>query len=104
MSLKACVSVLAGVAAVTTSGCIFYPAKVEYYEARCEAMLRHYELQVEEVGLRDGFCQSGYEAECLTLVLAVSAGSAVVSGSIVVVGNTLYWLERQGKCPVQRLT
>jgi len=35
---------------------------------------------------------------CFALVVAMSAGSAIVSGSIVVVGNALYWLEKQGKC------
>jgi hypothetical protein len=27
-----------------------------------------------------------------------AAASAVVSGSIAVVGNVVYWLERQGRC------
>jgi hypothetical protein len=31
---------------------------------------------------------------------AVAAASVVVSGSIVVVGNVVYWLEKQGKCLV----
>lgn len=34
----------------------------------------------------------------LGLYGGVAAGSAVVSGSIVLVGNTIYWLEEQGKC------
>jgi hypothetical protein len=28
----------------------------------------------------------------------VAVASAVVSGSIAVVGNVVYWLERQGQC------
>lgn len=28
----------------------------------------------------------------------VAAASAAVSGSIAVVGNVVYWLERQGQC------
>ena len=31
-------------------------------------------------------------------VIVVTAGSAVISGSIVVTGNTLHWLEYQGTC------
>lgn len=30
--------------------------------------------------------------------IAVPAGSFVVSGSIVLIGNTLHWLEYQGRC------
>jgi hypothetical protein len=29
---------------------------------------------------------------------AVTAASAVISGSIAVVGNAVYWFERQGRC------
>jgi len=30
--------------------------------------------------------------------IAVTAGSLIVSGSIVVAGNTVHWIEKQGKC------
>ena len=29
---------------------------------------------------------------------AVTAASAVISGSIALVGNVVYWFERQGRC------
>ncbi|HTF95753.1 MAG TPA: hypothetical protein VL995_06460 [Cellvibrio sp.] len=29
----------------------------------------------------------------------ITATSAIISGSIAVVGNTMYWLERQDTCP-----
>ena len=41
------------------------------------------------------------EPECLILfvpLITISAGSFVVSGSIVVVGNTIHWIEEQGRC------
>ncbi len=34
----------------------------------------------------------------LVLGVAMPAGSFVVSGSIVVVGNTVHWIEEQGRC------
>jgi len=34
----------------------------------------------------------------LVAIGAVAAASAVVSGSIVLVGNIVYWAEKQGKC------
>ncbi len=42
-----------------------------------------------------------HEPECLMLLaplVAISAGSLVVSGSIVVVGNTIHWIKKQGRC------
>lgn len=41
------------------------------------------------------------EPECLLVyapIITISAGSAIVSGSIVVIGNGLHWLEQQGSC------
>ena len=39
--------------------------------------------------------------ECVALLVAagvVSAATAVVSGSVVVTGNVVYWLEEKGSC------
>ena len=41
------------------------------------------------------------EPECLILfapLITISVGSFIVSGSIVVVGNTIHWIEEQGRC------
>ncbi|OAI51472.1 hypothetical protein AYO46_01400 [Betaproteobacteria bacterium SCGC AG-212-J23] len=35
----------------------------------------------------------------LVAIGAVAAASVVISGSVVLVGNTIHWLEKQGKCP-----
>ena len=32
---------------------------------------------------------------------AVAAASAVVSGSIVITGNAVYWFDKQGRCLAQ---
>jgi len=46
--------------------------------------------------------QSGCnEPECLIILaptVTLSVGSFIVSGSIVVVGNTIHWIEKQGAC------
>jgi hypothetical protein len=34
----------------------------------------------------------------------VSAASAIVSGSIVVAGNLVYWFEKQGQCVARAAT
>lgn len=81
------------------SGCVFYPKTVEYYDPVCEIRARQMQLKSEVI---DGMCAASTHQEaavgCLAVALGVTAGSAVVSGSIVVAGNTMYWLEKRGKC------
>ena len=43
-------------------------------------------------------CRNEECAIVLAGVAAISAGSAIVSGSIVLTGNTIHWLEYQGTC------
>ena len=45
-------------------------------------------------------CQGGGNSAgaCIILAGVITGGSAIVSGSIVLVGNSLHWLEKQGKC------
>ena len=45
-------------------------------------------------GCKNGDCS----AAALAGVVAITAGSAVISGSIVLTGNTIHWLEYQGTC------
>jgi hypothetical protein len=81
------------------SGCVFYPKTVESYDPVCEIRTRQMLLKSEVI--IDGVCpstQQQHAAGCLVVALGVTAGSAVVSGSIVVAGNTVYWLEKRGKC------
>jgi len=81
------------------SGCVYYPKTVEYYDASCEISARQMQLKNEAI---QGMCEKASTQPeavgCLAVALGVTAGSAVVSGSIVVAGNTMYWLEKRGKC------
>ena len=81
------------------SACVVYPKKVEYYDSDCRIDAKR--LELETGVLISDVCSGGgseVEGACLAALLAVGAGSAIVSGSIVVVGNTVYWLEKKGKC------
>ena len=81
------------------SGCFYYPKTVEYYDYGCEIQARQVVLKSEALPAYCSAASTQAEATgCLALALGVSAGSAVVSGSIVVAGNTVYWLEKRGKC------
>jgi hypothetical protein len=82
------------------SGCFFSPRTIEYYDAECDIKFRTVVLVNEEIK-KDCSGQKLKDPQsegCFAVVVAMSAGSAIVSGSIVVVGNTVYWLEKQGKC------
>lgn len=88
------------------SGCVFYPRTIEYYDAECEIRYRQLVLKTEPMQIA---CSGANPSDpqghaCLAAILAISAGSGVVSGSIVVVGNTVYWLERRGKCLAKQVS
>lgn len=86
--------------------CVVMPKTVAGYDSKCQIVTKHIELTVEEVEsydsmgctMEDCLWNLGEVAAQATLK---AAATTVISGSIAVVGNTLYWLERQGDCPAQ---
>jgi hypothetical protein len=82
---------------VLLGGCIYLPKTTEAYSAECNTNIKHMTLTSEQVG---AFVVCNHEACAALLLLAgvVSATSAVVSGSIVVIGKAVYWLEKQINC------
>ncbi|HEW97980.1 MAG: hypothetical protein DRR16_28730 [Candidatus Parabeggiatoa sp. nov. 3] len=74
------------------SGCQLVSKKLE---------LVHFE-EGSEVLMQIASSSDCHNAECLLFILigvpVISATSFIVSGSIVVIGNTLHWIEKQGKC------
>jgi hypothetical protein len=81
-------------------GCTFLPEvqdKNPEYE-RCNLVTKKMDLVM--LGKLFNGCEGGGEgaaAYCLASAL-YSSTTAVVSGSFVLVGNTIHWLEKQGKC------
>lgn len=79
------------------SSCIVVPRTVEEYDLECQVVARHMELETVQIGYISGCANEG----CAVLIVAAAAtvaASAIVSGSIAVIGNTVYWLEKQGRC------
>ncbi|MCF8151950.1 MAG: hypothetical protein K9K30_08900 [Burkholderiaceae bacterium] len=80
------------------AGCVYLPETTSRYNPDCGTQERSMTMQAHQVGTlmgcRDESCVAG-----LVLAGVVSAASAVVTGSVVVVGNVVYWFERQGQCP-----
>jgi hypothetical protein len=88
LPLLACVLVLQGCA---------YPKVVKYYDEECQIMAKRMELDVTNVRVAQS-CQNDSCLLSLATGLAFSATSIVISGSVVQVGNALYWKERNRKC------
>ncbi len=81
------------------SGCyIVKPRTIVAYDDECEIGFRKMILTVEQVGTLPGYCNGSGCGEAVVLGLIATSASAVVSGSIVLVGNTIFWMEKRGRC------
>ena len=92
---------LAVLACMLASGCVIVPVTIEGYDPDCRIVTRHMELQTVQMAAFNACNGQG----CETLLLAafgVTAVSAVVSGSIVAVGNVVFWAEHRADCPMPR--
>jgi len=89
--------------AMSLSGCIVVPQTVTAYDAKCDITYRKKTLAVEQVPLDGVGGGGGCNEGCVPLLIAMAVippASAVVSGSIVVVGNSISWVERRSECLV----
>lgn len=78
-------------------GCVYLPRTTVVYDARCQVTAKQMDLQPVQIAAIGGCSNDG----CAALLVAAGAtalASAVISGSIVVAGNVVYWFEKQGRC------
>jgi hypothetical protein len=80
------------------TGCVIVPVSVESYDPDCRYVTHHLELQPVQIAQLQHCGGQGCGAVVLA-GLGVTAVSAVVSGSIVVVGNVVYWVDHRASCP-----
>lgn len=70
----------------------------------CGVSTHEYDLKMVEMGSINASCNS---PECVVSIGVFAAAwtgvTAVVSGSIVLIGNTVHWLEQQGPCDKDEL-
>lgn len=89
---------MAGVAtALCLQACVVVPRTTTVFDEDCQVHARQMVLDMQQVGYFAGCANQG----CMALLVAagaVTAATAVVSGSIAVAGNIVYWFERQGQC------
>lgn len=88
-------------AALLLQGCIFVPRTTAVYDAACHIEAKQMTLEQAQLGSL-GSCQGKGCAELLVAMGAVAAASAVISGTIVIAGNIVYWFEKAGRCALVR--
>lgn len=80
------------------TSCIFVPeeSKNQDYADNCNMFSKELTLSAQEI--KGHKCNSDAGACLMVYGVIVPVGSFVISGSIVVIGNTLHWLESIGSC------
>lgn len=88
------------------SGCFFYPKAAREPYNQCKLVTRKLTLGMKTAR---GFNISSSSAKpeallgALGVGVAASTATLIVSGSIVILGNTVHWLEQEGSCPKGRI-
>jgi hypothetical protein len=81
---------LTGVVAAL-QGCA-YPRVVKYYDEECQIMAKKMVVDVAKVSVLDS-CEDDACLTSLVVGIVASASTHIVAGSVVHVGNTIYWRE-----------
>ena len=79
------------------SGCVIVPVTTADYDPGCQLVTHHMTLQTVQVAELCHCSGQGCEV-VLFAAFGVTAASAIVSGSIAVIGNMAYWAERRAGC------
>jgi len=93
-------------ACLLTVACTVVPVKKPHSlrDSACGVSTHEYDLKMVQAGVISASCDS---PECVLSIAVVAAAwtgiTAIVSGSIVLVGNTIHWLEQQGDCDIERV-
>jgi len=98
MKLTRLVPVLA--AGLLASGCVVVPVNRESWDDDCKVATHRMELttvQLRQVAGCTGRTQF-FGPFCVLGAVGLATVSTVVSGSVVVVGNVVYWSERKAAC------
>lgn len=88
----------------TLHACVVVPKTVASYDEQCKVATQKMELTLEQAETFNDIdcihndCGEEFAGAIFNSALIMTT-SAIVSGSIALAGNTLYWLESQGECP-----
>ncbi len=86
------------------TACAYTPKQITYYDKECGVVSKKFIIHEEKIGLIPTGLQCTND-KCREVFLATILGSAfvgtisaIISGTIVITGNTIYWLEKQTNC------
>lgn len=80
---------------MSITACAYLPASKPTLNQDDSCQMLTNELELKEVQLIESSHCAG---DACAIFIAVPASSFIVSGSIVLIGNTLHWLEKNGTC------
>jgi len=80
---------------IFSTSCAFVPVRKPLLATKDDCQMLTRELALESIKItQDGSCSGNSCA----IFIVIPASTFLVSGSIVAIGNTLHWLERNGTC------
>lgn len=84
--------------------CAVMPEFTEKFDKKCQKVQKKVELTIEQTAMFDDL-ECSNKGDCKAMFLGNIIGSvivfpvsAIISASIAVVGNTIYWVEEYGQC------
>ncbi len=89
--------------------CLVLPKTENVSDEKCKLVTKSWTLEVRGLGKQnncDAQCgdfvrevvECGKSEDCIKIIAVVSVGWTVVAASVVGVGNTVHWIEKQGRC------
>jgi predicted small integral membrane protein len=97
-------SAAAILACTLLSSCVVVPVTVVGYDPDCRIVTHQMQLKTVQADMTINCATRGTNnpacLEWLEAAIVTATGSAIVSGSIVVVGNVIYWAEERIGCYV----
>ena len=89
--------------------CLVLPKTENVSNEKCELVTKSWTLEVHELGKHSncdancgefvrGIVDCSTSEDCIKMIAVVSVGWTVVAASVVGVGNTVHWMEKQGRC------
>lgn len=86
---------LGACAALVLQACVMVPVTKYRYDEGCRTTVKEMTLEPLQLASIGGCANEGCAA-LLALAGVTAAASTVVSGSVAIVGNVVYWMERVG--------
>ena len=93
----------------TIGSCLVLPKTENVSNENCKLVTKSWTLEGHELGKRSncdvwcgdfikGVVKCSKGEDCIKMIAVVSVGWTVVAASVVGLGNTVHWIEKQGRC------